>query len=315
MPIHVSADNFARAESDLTFAALSAEAGGVNRFVHRRAPTAIDAQPVVRMNRDTLYSFAVVDLRDGAVVTIPDAGERYVSVMVVNQDHYINRVLHDPGEHRLTLAEFDTPYVLVAARVLLDPNDPADVTAVNAIQDRFAVDAGSAVPFELPDYDRASLDATRAALKQLGATMPDASRAFGRRDEVDPVRHVIGAAIGWGGLPTSEAMYDNVSPGLPVGEYALEVPADVPIDAFWSISLYNAEGFFEKNARDAYSVNSITGARNADGSMTVHFGGCGDGRPNCLPIMEGWNYIVRMYRPRPQILDGTWSFPKLPPAG
>lgn len=31
-------------------------------------------------------------------------------------------------------------------------------------------------------------------------------------------------------------------------------------------------------------------------------GCCGGGRPNCLPIMEGWNYAVRLYRPRP---DGS----------
>jgi hypothetical protein len=34
-------------------------------------------------------------------------------------------------------------------------------------------------------------------------------------------------------------------------------------------------------------------------------------RPNCLPIMDGWNYIVRLYRPRSEILDGTWSFPTI----
>ena len=44
------------------------------------------------------------------------------------------------------------------------------------------------------------------------------------------------------------------------------MPADVPVDAFWSISLYNARGFFEPNDRDAYNVNSVTGTRNDDGS-------------------------------------------------
>ena len=81
------------------------------------------------------------------------------------------------------------------------------------------------------------------------------------------------------------------------------------VDAFWSISLYNGDGFFEPNALDAYNVNSIMGARNDDGTMTVHFGDCDDGRVNCLPIMEAWNYTVRMYRPSAEILDGTWNFP------
>ena len=34
---------------------------------------------------------------------------------------------------------------------------------------------------------------------------------------------------------------------------------------------------------------------------------------NCLPIMKGWNYTVRLYRPRQEILDGTWKFPEPQP--
>ena len=74
---------------------------------------------------------------------------------------------------------------------------------------------------------------------------------------------------------------------LPVGKYKVEVPADVPVGAFWSISLYNADGYYDPNDRNAYTVNSITGKRNADGSMTVHLGGCEDDWVNCLPIMPG----------------------------
>jgi hypothetical protein len=95
-----------------------------------------------------------------------------------------------------------------------------------------------------------------------------------------------------------------------VGEYRLTVPADVPVDAFWSISVYNADGFFEPNERGAYSVNSITADRAADGTVPIHFGG-DETAPNCLPITEGWNYVVRLYRPRREILDGSWTFPAL----
>ena len=124
------------------------------------------------------------------------------------------------------------------------------------------------------------------------------------------MRHLIASAAGWGGLPEHEAFYVNVNPGLPVGEYKVTV-GEVPVDAFWSISLYNAAGYFEQNAANAYSVNNITATPNADGSTTVHFGGCGDGRLNCLPLVDGWNYVVRLYRPRPEILDGSWAFPAL----
>lgn len=127
------------------------------------------------------------------------------------------------------------------------------------------------------------------------------------------MRHFLGTAGGWGGLPEQEAFYANVDPNLPVDEYVIEVPPEVPVGAFWSISLYKAQGFFEPNELNAYSINSVTSARNEDGSVTVHLGGCEDGRLNCLPIMEGWNYTVRMYRPGAVILDGSWSFPEAKP--
>jgi len=246
------------------------------------------------------------------VLTVPSSGGRYLSVMVVNQDHYINRVFHGPGDYQLTAAEFDTRYVMVAARVLADPSDPDDLAAANAVQDGLAVAASSAGPFAMPPYEPDSFTAVRKALKELGRALPDGRRACGAKDAVDPVRHLIVTAIGWGGLPETEAVYLNVDPGLPPGQYRIVV-RDVPVDAFWSVSLYNADGFFQPNDRGAYCVNNITAAKAADGSVTINLGGCDDGRPNCLPIMDGWNYIVRMYRPRPEILNGTWTFPDAEP--
>jgi hypothetical protein len=309
----VNVTNFERAETDRMFAAIQAQAGGVNQLFHNRVPTPVDRQTVIRMNRDTLYSGAIVDISAGATIVVPDAGRRYLSVMIVNQDHYINRVFHKPGHYDLTVEEFGTPYVLAAARVLVDPADPADVAAVNALQDQFSLQASSPRPFVMPAYDQASFDATRSALLELAKGLGSFEHAFGAKNEVNPVLHLIGTAAGWGGLPDREAVYVNVNPGLPTGEYQLTV-RDVPVDGFWSISLYNAAGYFEPNDRGAYSVNNLTAARDQDGSVTIHFGGCGDGRPNCLPITDGWNYVVRLYRPRAEVLDGTWTFPTLEPA-
>lgn len=87
----------------------------------------------------------------------------------------------------------------------------------------------------------------------------------------------------------------------------------MPIDGFWSVSVYNAEGYFQPNERGAYTLNNITAAKNSNGTVSVQFGGCYDKTPNCLPIMKGWNYLVRMYRPRTEILEGTWAFPGAQP--
>src|SRR3954452_9350460 len=109
----------------------------------------------------------------------------------------------------------------------------------------------------------------------LAADMTSFESSFGRTGEVNPVHHLLGAAAGWGGLPDAEATYVGVSPHLPVGEYELVVDADVPVDRFWSISVYNADGYFEPNERGSCSINNLTAAHDEDGSVTIRFGGNG----------------------------------------
>ena len=306
-PTKVNVDNFVRAETAAQFDRTLKLSGAVNRFVHLREPTPLDKQSVIRMNRDTLYSAAIVDISTGATLVVPDAGKRYLSVMVVNEDHYVNEVIHRPGRHALTMEKFGTPYVNLSVRILVNAGDPADIRKANALQDRLKIEAASARPYTHPQYDAVSYKETYDALLVLGRGMKDARATFGTREDVDPVRHLLGTAWGWGGLPDTEAYYLNVEPGLPVGAYQLTV-RDVPVDAFWSVSVYNKDGYFEPNKQNAYSVNNLTGTPNRDGSFTIHFGG--DPKSvNYLPITEGWNYVVRFYKPRKAILDGTWTFP------
>lgn len=134
--------------------------------------------------------------------------------------------------------------------------------------------------------------------------------AFGSRAETDPILHLLGAAAGWGGLPSKQATYLGVTPNLPVGHYVLKVPADVPVRGFWSVTVYNAEGYFEPNDVDRYSVNSVTADRDPDGGVTINLGG-DPSLPNMVPLPEGWNYTVRLYQPEQSILDKSWSFPAL----
>jgi hypothetical protein len=154
----------------------------------------------------------------------------------------------------------------------------------------------------------------RDALLVLASTLPDFNGAFGKKGEVDPVRHLIGAAAAWGGNPEKDAIYLNVTPAKNDGTtvYRLNVN-DVPVDGFWSISVYDAKGYFQPNQYNAYSLNNITAKKSDDGSVTIQFGDCDGKVPNCLPITNGWNYTVRLYRPQAEILDGSWKFPQATP--
>jgi hypothetical protein len=119
--------------ADRMFAAIQTQAGGSNQWHHP-----LDQQTVIRMTRDTLYSAAIVNISADATITVPDAGHRYVSVMIVDQDHYINEVLHEPDKY-LAMDKFATPYVLVSARMLVDAGDPGDIAAVSPVQDQFGI--------------------------------------------------------------------------------------------------------------------------------------------------------------------------------
>jgi hypothetical protein len=75
----------------------------LGEVMHNRELTPVDAQTVVRSNRDTLYSRAVLDLDAGpATIVLPDAGERFMSLQVINEDHYVPvPTIYSPGPRRL----------------------------------------------------------------------------------------------------------------------------------------------------------------------------------------------------------------------
>jgi hypothetical protein len=313
-PIPVTPDNFNRAESDMIWAN-SLKTQGLGRFEHHREPLSVDF-PIVRPNRDTLYSLSVFDLDAGPLtVTLPNAGRRFMSMQVIDEDHYTPNVFYGGGTHTFTRQKIGTRYVSLGVRILVDPADSKDIEQVHALQDAIVVkQPGGPGRFEVPNWDPVSHKKVRDALLALAETLPDTKRTFGARGQVDPVRHLIGTAFAYGGNPEKDALYLNVTPSKNDGTtvYRLSVK-DVPVDAFWSISVYNAEGHFQKNAFDAYTLNNTTAKKGADGSVAVQFSGCDGKIPNCLPIMPGWNYMVRLYRPHAEILNGKWKFPEANP--
>jgi hypothetical protein len=314
MDVPVTVDNFIRAESDSYFRAVVGD-GGWGSFHHFREPSPIDHQTVIRLNRDTLYSSLVVDLDAGPVtVGLPEAGARFMSLVAIDEDHYVRGVSYEARAYQFSREQIGTRYLVFAVRTFVDPTSAADLAEVHALQDAVTVEQAGPGTFDVPAWDPASQKAIRDALLVLGETLPDMGGAFGAKGEVDPIRHLIGTAMAWGGNPAKEAIYLNVTPPENDGKTAYQLTvADVPVDGFWSISVYNADGYYEPNALNAYSLNNITAKKDSDGSVVIRFGQCGDTTANCLPIVAGWNYMVRLYRPRQEILDGSWTFPAAQP--
>jgi len=317
-PVTVTPDNFMRAESDLYFAGVGIGEGGFGKFEHHRQLADLDHQNVIRMNRDTLYSAVVLDLDAGpATITLPDSGGRFMSMQIVDEDQFVPGVYYDTQPHTLSRDAIGTRYVMVGVRTLVDPTDPDDLVKVHALQDAIGLDQpGGPGSFELPNWDHESQGKVREALLALARTMPDTSKSFGKRGEVDPIQRLIGGAAAWGGNPPADAIYLNLTPAKNDGKTVHRLSVrDVPVDAFWSVIVYDEKGYIPKNDRGVYSYNSVTAQKEADGSVTIQFGGCDGGAGNCIPIVPGWNYMVRLYRPRAEILNGSWKFPEAQPLG
>ena len=311
----VNLDTFVRAESDHMIRANMKMMGAeVGSFVHLREPVSPDNQPVIRMNQDTLYSGTVIDVSEPVQITLPEIGGRYQSMHVVNQDHFMF-VKTLPGTYNLTKEEVGTQFALVTIRTFVDVNNPEDIAEAHAAQDAISMAGGGAGPFEAPDWNLERLAVIRKSLNDIAALGFETSNAFGTQEETRPIDHLVGAASGWGGLPASAAYYVLDSVPANDGQTPHKVTLHyVPVRAFWSVTVYNSNGYLEANELNRNSYNNVTAAQNDDGSTTLHFGSCEDGRINCIPITPGWNYAVRLYEPEPEVLNGDWAFPPIVPA-
>jgi len=314
-PVEVTVLNFVRAESDVQMKGYAKKAEGIGKFLHMREPYSLEDQTTIRVNRDTLYSLAVFDLTTPVTITKPKSPDRFQSMMIVSEDHSIPATEHGSGDFTLTQEEVGTRYVFVVYRTFADPNDPVDMKAAHALQDQIKVTQKSIGTLELPNWDKKSLDKTRTNINALTTGLSDTSDWFGEVGKVDSLKHLLGAAWGWGANTKESAIYVGATPKKNDGKtpYVLKIPKEVPVDGFWSITVYNAEGYIDINKEKAYSFNTVTAKADADGGFTIHFGGDAS-QVNYLPITKGWNYLVRLYQPQKALMEDTWKFPEARPA-
>jgi hypothetical protein len=308
----VTKENFIRAETDRMFSDFLKLTGGVNQLFHIRKPTPLDQQTVVRMNRDTIYSAAVIDASQGGTVTLPPAPDgRYISVHFIDNEHHDLGAINEPGTHPIPRT---AGHVAALIRVqIFNAADPGEMARLNAWQDGLKVEAASARPFVPGSWDKASLDRVRAELEASCLALPNFEKGMMPPGQADPEQALCAAASAWGLLPASQATYFTYSGGHPLTECrtaTYQVPKN---GAFWSIQVYDKTGFI---ASENSTLNSRRARLNPDGSFTAYFGSkaqCGD-VPNRLDVTEGWNFLMRVYKPDPEtVLGGRYLLPPTVP--
>jgi hypothetical protein len=291
--IPVNEENYKVAESDLTFHNIT-KLVGMNTFFHFPIGAFdLNNQTVVRMNQDTVYSGAVIDASEGATITIPEMGDRYLSVMVVQNDHYIDQVFLEPGTYDI---ESETEFALIAMRIRFDANDPEDAARVTALRDGTVLSIAGNGVHTLPDYDLQQLEALRDQLADESLTHPSTIGMQGARGSVDPRMHLLGTAYGWGLLPEANAIYIG-SQKLPADSCytASFQPPPFNPPGFFSITMYDEGGWI---VNERAILNEFNIEFNENGSFDAFFGDCGDDAVNNLPITDGWNFVMRIYEPK-----------------
>jgi len=288
---------------------------GINELLHKRALTPTDDQPVVRMNRDTYYSLAVVDVSEGASITMPEVPEgTYMSVQPVTEDHRIQSMRYGAGTFELSTHVGRYLCLVIRLDSRLSPGEAA------ATQDQMSISAGATERFSAVPVDRASFDEVETALK---AQMP----AIAERDGVEALfgmftdpgdesaelfleeKYRVGAAVGWGGAQLVDNIYE-LSGNYPA-ETCHQATFEDPMNAaFWSVTVYNRDGFM---FNDHASLNSHTATANDDDTFTISFG-CGEDAPNNIETANEsgvFNLGFRHYRPSDRVREGYRLLPSV----
>ena len=286
---------------------LAQERAEVNLFAHTRRLTPTDDQPVVRMNRDTYYSFAVVDVSKGATVTLPPVPEgKYISVQPVTEDHRIQPMSYGSGTYQLATHLGSHLYLIVRLDSTLSQEE------ANALQDAIVIDAASAEPFLAEPVDKDAFETVERSLREklvelvtadpgnvaqgMFTAPTDDSRGLYTFD-----KYTVGAAVGWGGAQLRDNLYES-SPDYPAKGCYEATFEDPDNGAFWSFTIYDKKGFM---FNDVAHMSSDIASPNADGTFTVRFG-CGTNAANNVPITNDtgvFNFVVRHYIPSERVRD------------
>ena len=291
-PTIVTQDNFPQAYTNMRLGAILKKTGGVNKFFTMPVPSSIPAEQfVVRMNRDTPYSVSVIDMSSGNVyVTVPKT-DRYVTIQVVDENHETQPMIYGSGRHKIT-AKTDHAFVIVRA-------------LEGDIRHNLVIEAGSAKPFKVKEWDMESFHAVDKAGNIDFSNGYDQSKAFGNKESGQTTyMNYVGAAGGWGGAMVEDNIYQT-SQYMSADTCYETTFVDPEAKYFWSATVYNADGrMFNDIANVSSEMNPV---QNADGTYTLRFG-C-EGQPNNLPVSEGnktgkFNVLMRHYGPSEQVSKG-----------
>ncbi len=297
---------------------------------------------VVRMNNDTYYKFAFLQLNEGPVIIESSYAnpDRFSSFQLID-DHNVNfkNIIRPDGKYVFYFGErpsglngqfikSPSSIMIVGVRVeVKNKNDDEDVMDAKKVMNGLTISGPMIDTFPSVDllsgFSQKVVEEAEKRMKETYETSSFSKLVAGTGDVPEKVTYLqlaAGTKYGWGGPVISHSSYQTFMTDIngqnmkgENGTYTTTFEAP-PVDAFWSITAYDTDrgGFFHPNKDDRYHINNTTAVANDDGSYTFVFKtSCNDGDKNCLEVPQGrFDFAARYYLPKEQILSGGWQIPK-----
>lgn len=317
--VSVTKQNFSQAMTDLAMQKEFSQ-GADNTWNHHRKPMPLDEQPAPLMNRDTVYSFAILDGGGDVAITLPENDGRYMSLHVMEHNHVTYKVFYGPGRYVIPASK-TTDFFYANVRMQVNAADPADVKKVNDFQDRLKIEF-------LNGYKPKSFKATNwnmAEFEKLHKMYVAEAQKQGVTGTMGTVDHPVsmearnrGVAIATGLLPDKDAVYLTAMHKVEMGKtykatFAVPAMSD-PKLGFYSVTAYGDDQYLKTDKGSTISNSEIK--LNPDGkTFDIYFvpeSEYGKGKHAnelIVPTAPFWT-CTRIYMPGESVVKGAYKLPK-----
>ena len=297
----MTAKEYIHAEVHAFFHDIVGRTGAVNTFFHFPGLSPASDKFVVSPNNDTIYSFVIVNARDGFTLEVPNLGDRFMAIQIVDENHMTPFYLYGGGSRRFERNQFESDCLALYVRTGTN-GAPADVEHVTRVlQPQYKI-VGAQDVFDVPKPDLELMLKVRSALVAEYGNLETTSGAMQpSTDLVEDWEFFTCVTAGALGLSADDnAMYlPYALAGAEGGVCYRATYPPVPAEAFFSITVYGPEKYLMSDVDNIISSNRGV-VTNDDGSFTVTFGAeeCRDLAPNHAYTPEdGWSFLLRAYRP------------------
>jgi hypothetical protein len=297
VPIPVDRTNYQEAETARNFNNWVAK-GANNKLMHMTDVTPSGPAPTVRMNRDTLYSVALLDTSSGtATITLPE-GDLYQSAMMVDTDAYARKFILEPGTHDVAT---DTKFVWVVVRTGLENG----IDEARRMQSLITVQGMGEDTYSSPEYDQESLATLTRILIDESIAEDNGDLYYGNYPgQVDETRRMRSSAAGFGGMNGTN-VYKFVET-MPNNVCMQSTFPDPEATEFFSFTLYNPDGYLMDGNT---IINSRDMIRNQDDTYTISIN-CDETAINNIsanPNLETIGYAWRVYGASEEVENRNWD--------